>query len=105
MLVEEYIVKDQKDLVLIFIVFIFDYIEIFYEFDEEVIGELGYKDIVKCVESLNDSFVFIKVLVDLVKIYLDSGIVILLQMSLRCFGCKSDRCYELKKFFVVQELV
>lgn len=48
-----------------------------YELDFEVIYELGSLEIVKWVESLNGSFVFIEVLVDIVKIYLVSGVVCL----------------------------
>lgn len=104
MSVEEYIAKDQKDLVLIPIAFTSDHIETLYELDEEVIGESGHKDTVKRVESLNDSPVFIKALADLAKTHLDSGIATSPQMSLRCPGCKSDRCHESKKFFAAQEL-
>lgn len=104
MSVEEYIAKGQKDLVLIPIAFTSDHIETLYELDEEVIGESGHKDTVKRVESLNDSPVFIKALADLAKTHLDSGIATSPQMSLRCPGCKSDRCHESKKFFAAQEL-
>ncbi|KAJ9145168.1 Ferrochelatase [Coniochaeta hoffmannii] len=101
--VEEYIKKGQKDLVLIPIAFTSDHIETLYELDEEVIGESGHKDTVKRVESLNGSKVFIEGLASLAKSHLESGIMCSTQMSLRCPGCKSDRCLESKKFFAGQQ--
>ncbi|KAK4194770.1 putative mitochondrial precursor ferrochelatase [Triangularia verruculosa] len=104
MSVEEYIAKGQTDLVLIPIAFTSDHIETLYELDEEVIGESGHKDTVKRADSLNGNPIFIKALADLAKTHLDSGIAASSQMSLRCPGCKSERCLESKKFFASQEL-
>lgn len=103
MTVEEYTSKGQKDLVLIPIAFTSDHIETLFELDEEVIGESGHKDTVKRVDSLNGNPVFIEALADLAKSHLESGIMCSAQMSLRCPGCKSDRCLESKKFFAGQQ--
>ena len=102
--VEEYVAKDQKDLLLIPIAFTSDHIETLYELDEEIIGESGHAETVKRVESLNGSPVFIKALADLAKSHLGSGISCSTQMGLRCPGCKSERCLESKKFFAGQQL-
>ncbi len=101
--VEEYVAKDQKDLLLIPIAFTSDHIETLYELDEEVIGESGHAETVKRVESLNGSPVFIKALADLAQSHLRSGISCSTQMGLRCPGCKSERCLESKKFFAGQQ--
>lgn len=103
--VEEYIHKGQKDLVLIPIAFTSDHIETLYELDQEVIGESGHPDTVKRVESLNGNPVFIKALADLAKEHLDSGLACSHQNSLRCPGCKSERCAASKKFFAGQEIL
>jgi protoporphyrin/coproporphyrin ferrochelatase len=100
--VEEYISKGQKDLVLIPIAFTSDHIETLFELDEEVIGGSGHADTVKRVESLNGSSVFIKALADLGKAHLNSGVACSPQMGLLCPGCKSERCFESKKFFAGQ---
>jgi protoporphyrin/coproporphyrin ferrochelatase len=102
--VEDYIAKDQKDLLLIPIAFTSDHIETLYELDEEVIGESGHPETVKRVESLNGNPVFIKALADLAKSHLSSGIASSTQMGLRCPGCKSERCAESKKFFAGQQI-
>ncbi|GAB1318916.1 ferrochelatase hem15 [Madurella fahalii] len=102
--VEEYIAKGQKDLVLIPIAFTSDHIETLFELDEEVIGGSGHADTVKRVESLNGNPVFINALADLAKTHLSSGIACSVQMSLRCPGCKSERCAESKKFFAKQQV-
>lgn len=101
--VEEYIAKGQKDLILIPIAFTSDHIETLFELDEEVIGESGHADTVKRAESLNGSPTFIKALADLAQSHLQSGSACSAQMSLRCPGCKSERCLESKKFFATQE--
>lgn len=101
--VEQYIVKGQKDLVLIPIAFTSDHIETLYELDEEVIGESGHKDTVKRAESLNGSTVFIKALADIAKAHLHGGQACARQMGLRCPGCKSGKCLESKKFFAGQQ--
>ncbi|KJR85702.1 ferrochelatase [Sporothrix schenckii 1099-18] len=101
--VEQYIAQGQKDLVLIPIAFTSDHIETLYELDEEVIGESGHKDTVKRVESLNGSPTFINALASLAHSHLQSGTACSAQMSLRCPGCKSDRCLESKNFFAAQQ--
>ncbi|KAL8401637.1 hypothetical protein RB596_008435 [Gaeumannomyces avenae] len=101
--VEEYIAKGQKDIVLIPIAFTSDHIETLFELDEEVIGESGHADTVKRVESLNGGRVFIQALADIAKEHLASGISCSKQMGLRCPGCKSERCFESKKFFAEQQ--
>ena len=103
--VEEYVSKGQKELVLIPIAFTSDHIETLYELDEEVIGESGHTDTVKRVESLNGSPIFIEALASLAKSHLDSNEACSLQMQLRCPGCKSERCYESKKFFAGQQVL
>ena len=102
--VEDYVAKDQKDLLLIPIAFTSDHIETLYELDEEVIGESGHPETVKRVESLNGSRVFISALADLANSHLKSRISCSTQMGLRCPGCKSERCAESKKFFAGQQL-
>ncbi|KAK4454320.1 putative mitochondrial precursor ferrochelatase [Podospora aff. communis PSN243] len=104
MSVDEYVAKGQKDLLLIPIAFTSDHIETLFELDEEVIGTSGHADTIKRVESLNGNPIFIQALADLAKSHLDSGIACSSQMSLRCPGCKSDRCHESKKFFAGQEI-
>ncbi len=101
--VEEYVAKGQKDLVLIPIAFTSDHIETLYELDKEVIGESGHANTVKRVESLNGNPIFIQALADLAKEHLDSGLSCSSQMSLRCPGCKSERCTQSKKFFAEQQ--
>ncbi|KAI1490969.1 hypothetical protein F5X96DRAFT_633568 [Biscogniauxia mediterranea] len=101
--VEEYIAKGQKDLVLIPIAFTSDHIETLFELDKEVIGESGHQDTVKRVESLNGNPIFIDALADLAKSHLQSGVACSYQMGLRCPGCKSERCFESKKFFAEQQ--
>jgi protoporphyrin/coproporphyrin ferrochelatase len=101
--VEEYTAKGQTDLALIPIAFTSDHIETLYELDEEVIGESGHKDTVKRVDSLNGSKVFIQALADIARTHLESGVPCSLQMGLRCPGCKSERCFESKKFFATQQ--
>jgi ferrochelatase len=97
--VEEFIAKGHKDLVLIPIAFTSDHIETLYELDQEVIGESGHPETVKRAESLNGNPVFIEALADIAKSHLDAGLVSSAQLSLRCPGCKSERCLEQKKFF------
>lgn len=103
--VEEYTSKGQKDLVLIPIAFTSDHIETLFELDQEVIADSGHPDTVKRVESLNGNPIFIEGLAKLAKTHLDSGEACSLQMGLRCPGCKSDRCYESKKFFAGQQIL
>lgn len=103
--VESYIAKGQKDLVLIPIAFTSDHIETLFELDEEVIGGSGHADTVKRVDSLNDNPIFIDALAKLAKEHLDSGVACSYQMSLRCPGCKSERCLESKKFFAGQQVL
>lgn len=100
--VQEYVKKGQTDLVLIPIAFTSDHIETLFELDQEVIHEAGHPG-VKRAESLNGSRVFIEALADVAVKHLRSGESCSRQMGLRCQGCKSERCLEQKKFFVVQE--
>jgi protoporphyrin/coproporphyrin ferrochelatase len=101
--VEQYIAKGQTDLALIPIAFTSDHIETLYELDEEVIGGSGHQNTIKRVDSLNGNRVFIEALADIAKTHLESGVPCSLQMGLRCPGCKSERCFESKKFFATQQ--
>ena len=89
--VQEYVKKGQTDLVLIPIAFTSDHIETLFELDQEVIHEAGHPG-VKRAESLNDSPIFIQALADVAAAHLRSGESCSKQMSLRCQGCKSERC-------------
>jgi protoporphyrin/coproporphyrin ferrochelatase len=100
--VENYIAKGQTNLILVPVAFTSDHIETLYELDEEVIGESGHKDSIRRSESLNGSPVFIQALADIAKAHLESGETCSKQMSLRCPGCKSERCAESKKFFAAE---
>jgi ferrochelatase len=90
--------RGQTDLLLIPIAFTSDHIETLYELDKEVIHEAASPG-VKRVESLNGNPVFIRGLADLAAKHLQSGQSCSPQMTLRCQGCTSERCYEQKKFF------
>jgi ferrochelatase len=101
--VREYVNRGQTDLVLIPIAFTSDHIETLYELDREVMHE-DAKGLpgVKRAESLNGSPIFIKALADIARDHLRSGESCSKQMTLRCQGCKSERCLESKKFYAGQ---
>ena len=101
--VQEYVKKGQTDLVLIPIAFTSDHIETLYELDQEVIHEAGHPG-VKRAESLNDSPVFIQALADVAAAHLRSGESCSKQMSLRCQGCKSERCLVSLRFRTASEV-
>jgi ferrochelatase len=96
--VQEYVKRGQTDLVLVPIAFTSDHIETLYELDLEVIEEANHPG-VKRAESLNGNPIFIEALADLARDHLRKEDNCSLQMTLRCQGCKSDRCLEQKKFF------
>jgi ferrochelatase len=100
--VQEYVKRGQTDLVLIPVAFTSDHIETLYELDQEVIHEAGNEG-VKRTESLNGNPVFIQALADIAIQHLRSGEKCSQQLTLRCQGCKSDRCLEQKKFFAGSE--
>ncbi|KAI1007073.1 Ferrochelatase [Podosphaera aphanis] len=97
--VENYVAKGQTNMILIPVAFTSDHIETLYELDQEVIGESGHQDTIKRSESLNGHPVFIQALADIAKEHLEKDITCSRQMTLRCPGCKSERCAESKKFF------
>ncbi|KAL2835515.1 ferrochelatase mitochondrial precursor [Aspergillus pseudoustus] len=101
--VQEYVKRGQTDLVLVPIAFTSDHIETLYELDLEVMEEAGNLPGVKRAESLNGNPVFIQALADLAYEHLRKGEKCSLQMTLRCQGCKSERCLEQKKFFAGQK--
>ncbi|KAJ9236078.1 hypothetical protein DTO207G8_7033 [Paecilomyces variotii] len=96
--VMSYVKRGQTDLVLVPIAFTSDHIETLYELDQEVMHEAGHPG-VKRAESLNGSPVFIQALADIALEHLRRGQNCSPQMTLRCQGCKSERCLEQKKFF------
>lgn len=100
--VQEYAKRGQTDIVLVPIAFTSDHIETLYELDREVIPEANNPG-VKRAESLNGNPIFIEALADIAQEHLRKGEKCSLQMTLRCQGCKSDRCLEQKKFFAGEE--
>jgi ferrochelatase len=96
--VMEYVKRGQSDLILVPIAFTSDHIETLYELDLEVMHEANSPG-VKRAESLNGNPVFIQALADIAYAHLKKGEPCSAQMTLRCQGCKSDRCLESKKFF------
>ncbi|CEJ60062.1 Ferrochelatase, mitochondrial [Penicillium brasilianum] len=96
--VMEYVKRGQSDLILVPIAFTSDHIETLYELDLEVMHEANSPG-VKRAESLNGNPVFIQALADIAHAHLKKGEPCSAQMTLRCQGCKSDRCLESKKFF------
>lgn len=101
--VQEYVKKGHSDIVLVPIAFTSDHIETLYELDLEVMEEANSPG-VKRAESLNGNPVFIQALADLARDHLQAGDLCSRQMTLRCQGCKSERCLEQKKFFAGQKL-
>ncbi|KAJ5495119.1 Ferrochelatase [Penicillium diatomitis] len=96
--VMEYVKRGQSDLILVPIAFTSDHIETLYELDLEVMHEANSPG-VKRAESLNGNPVFIQALADIAHAHLKTGEPCSAQMTLRCQGCKSERCLESKKFF------
>ncbi|KAL3461565.1 hypothetical protein BJX64DRAFT_260427 [Aspergillus heterothallicus] len=101
--VQEYVKRGHTDLVLVPIAFTSDHIETLYELDLEVMEEAGNLPGVKRAESLNGNPVFIEGLANLAHDHLRKGEKCSLQMTLRCQGCKSERCLEQKRFFAGQK--
>lgn len=102
--VQEYVKRGQTDLILVPIAFTSDHIETLYELDREVIHEANHPG-VKRAESLNGNPIFIQALADIVLDHMRRGEKCSTQMTLRCQGCKSERCLEQKKFFAGSALV
>lgn len=100
--VMEYVKRGQSDLILVPIAFTSDHIETLYELDIEVMHEANSPG-VKRAESLNDNPTFIRALADIAHEHLQKGEPCSTQMTLRCQGCKSERCLEQKKFFAGQQ--
>lgn len=96
--VMEYVKRGQSDLILVPVAFTSDHIETLYELDLEVMEEANSPG-VKRAESLNGNPVFIQGLADLAHEHLQKGEPCSAQMTLRCQGCRSERCLEQKKFF------
>jgi ferrochelatase len=102
--VENYVRKGQTDLILVPIAFTSDHIETLYELDLEVIAEANHPG-VKRAESLNGNTTFIRALADIAQDHLHAGEKCSRQMTLRCQGCKSERCFEQKKFFAGDDML
>lgn len=100
--VQEYVKRGQTDIILVPIAFTSDHIETLYELDLEVIHEANSPG-VKRAESLNGSPIFIQALADIAAEHLRKGQKCSLQMTLRCQGCKSERCLGQKKFFAGEQ--
>lgn len=94
----EYVKRGQSDLILVPVAFTSDHIETLYELDLEVMEEANSPG-VKRAESLNGNPVFIQGLADLAHEHLQKNEPCSAQMTLRCQGCRSERCLEQKKFF------
>lgn len=101
--VQEYVKRGQTDIVLVPIAFTSDHIETLYELDLEVMEDAGHLPGVKRAESMNDNPVFIEALADIAKSHLQKDEKCSMQMTLRCQGCRSERCLEQKKFFAGEE--
>ncbi|KAL1984702.1 hypothetical protein VTN96DRAFT_8735 [Rasamsonia emersonii] len=101
--VQEYVKRGQTDIILVPIAFTSDHIETLYELDLEVIKEANHPG-VKRAESLNGSPIFIRALAEIARDHLQSGEKCSRQMTLRCQGCRSERCLEQKKFFGGEQL-
>ena len=101
--VENYVKRGQTDLLLIPIAFTSDHIETLFELDQEVIHDANDPG-VRRVESLNGNPTFIQGLADLAVDHLRGGHNCSPQMTLRCQGCRSERCFEQKKFFAGEQL-
>ena len=100
--VQEYVKRGQSDIVLVPIAFTSDHIETLYELDLEVMEEANSPG-VKRAESLNDNPIFIQALAEVARDHLQKGERCSKQMTLRCQGCKSERCLEQKKFFAGEQ--
>lgn len=96
--VMNYVNRGHTDLILVPIAFTSDHIETLYELDLEVMHEANSPG-VKRAESLNGNQTFIRALADVAHEHLQSGEPCSTQMTLRCQGCRSERCLEQKKFF------
>ncbi|KAJ6110690.1 hypothetical protein N7486_002925 [Penicillium sp. IBT 16267x] len=101
--VMNYVKRGQTDLILVPIAFTSDHIETLYELDLEVMEEANSPG-VKRAESLNGNPTFIQGLADIAHEHLQKNEPCSAQMTLRCQGCRSDRCLEQKKFFAGKEL-
>ncbi|KAL2220076.1 ferrochelatase [Thermoascus aurantiacus ATCC 26904] len=100
--VMEYVKRGQTDIILVPVAFTSDHIETLYELDKEVMGEANHPG-VKRAESLNGSPIFIRALADIALEHLRKGEKCSRQMTLRCQGCKSERCLEQKRFFAGEQ--
>ncbi|BDD58648.1 hypothetical protein MAP00_003910 [Monascus purpureus] len=100
--VNHYVQRGQTDLLLVPIAFTSDHIETLYELDQEVLREANHPG-VKRAESLNGSPIFIQALADIALDHLRKEEKCSLQMTLRCQGCKSERCLAQKKFFAGEQ--
>ncbi|KAJ5649393.1 uncharacterized protein N7484_003116 [Penicillium longicatenatum] len=101
--VMNYVKRGQSDLILVPIAFTSDHIETLYELDLEVMEEANSPG-VKRAESLNGNQTFIQGLADIAHEHLQKNEPCSAQMTLRCQGCRSERCLEQKKFFAGKEL-
>ncbi|KAJ5524242.1 Ferrochelatase [Penicillium frequentans] len=101
--VMNYVKRGQSDLILVPIAFTSDHIETLYELDLEVMEEANSPG-VKRAESLNGNPTFIQGLADIAHAHLQKNEPCSAQMTLRCQGCRSERCLEQKKFFAGKEL-
>lgn len=101
--VQEYVKRGHTDIVLVPIAFTSDHIETLYELDLEVMEDAGHLPGVKRAESMNGNPVFIEALADIAKTHLQKDEKCSMQMTLRCQGCRSERCLEQKKFFAGEQ--
>lgn len=101
--VQEYVKRGHTDIVLVPIAFTSDHIETLYELDLEVMEDAGHLPGVKRAESMNGNPVFIEALADIAKTHLRKDEKCSMQMTLRCQGCRSERCLEQKRFFAGEQ--
>lgn len=95
--------RGQTDLVLVPIAFTSDHIETLYEIDLEVMEDADNHPGVKRAESMNGNPIFIDALADIARSHLQKEEKCSMQMTLRCQGCRSERCLEQKKFFAGEQ--
>lgn len=99
--------KGWRNVLLVPISFVNDHIETLHELDIEYAHELAEQvgmDTVRRAASLNDHPVFIRTLAELVKNHLVSReSCSSTQLRLRCPGCYTDSCAEMRRFFFGHE--
>ncbi|KAI5292897.1 ferrochelatase hem15 [Ascosphaera acerosa] len=97
-LVQNYVKRDEKDLLIVPVAFTSDHIETLHEIDLEIIKDANCEG-VRRVDSLNGSQIFIEGLADLVRDHIRSGEPCSKQFLLRPHDPQSKKSLGMKKFF------